>query len=554
MATRRDVLKLGVAGGSALGGAMFFGTQRAKAQLCPPDGTPPVLEVAPSPPATPFRAPLFVMPVNQPVPRSSFNPPPDPHRHQRFSEFPPQKFYRMVESEFRWVYHPDPPYDAGSYSWGFNGITPGPTYHNRYGQPLFTRRINNLPPVGVSKVTWALPSTTIHAHNMHTASESDGIPMDYIDPGEFWDHHYAMFPAGNDPLEKLHTLWYHDHRQDFTAPNVYAGLSGFFLNFDQQDSGDEHDPSPYAWNLPSGRYDVPLMLHDVQFGADGQIIFDNFLTDGWLGDQMTVNRRISPFFEVEARKYRFRLLNGGPSRFYELFLSTGQKFTVLTNDGNFYESPLEQDSLQISVAQRQDVIIDFSRYSPGDQIILYNRLEQTNGRGPTGRLLDPGYPMMRFDVVPRTRPDRSKVPDFFRPQPKIDFGEVRRHRTWVFDYDGGMWTVNGKIFDPNRIDAGIEQGTAEIWTIRNAGSTWSHPIHTHFEEFQIFEKNGRKIRPGSRLDVKKDVISLGPGDEVKFFGRWRDFLGRHVMHCHNVVHEDHAMMIRWDIVPPGQGF
>ena len=99
----------------------------------------------------------------------------------------------------------------------------------------------------------------------------------------------------------------------------------------------------------------------------------------------------------------------------------------------------------------------------------------------------------------------------------------------------------------------IVQGTAEIWTLRNEGNSWVHPIHSHFEEFIILEVNGKPIDKDDVLNSRKDVVSLGPGMEVKFYSRWRDFLGKHVMHCHNVVHEDHAMMIRWDIVPPGEG-
>jgi len=543
-----------LAGGSAIGGSMTFGAGATSAQLCAPDGVPPPLEANPSPPARPFVAPLNVMPVKRPVPRRMLVPPPDGRRHQRFRDFKPQKFYEIVENEFLWQYHPDPPYNNGSPAWGFDGITPGPTYHARYGEPMLVRRYNMLPPIGQGIIPWALPSTTTHMHNAHTASESDGIPTDYIDPGEFWDHHYGNFVAGDDDREKLSTLWYHDHRFDFTAANVYAGLNGFFLLFDEFDTGDENDTSPTAWRLPSGKYDVPLIFHDVLFDENAGVVFDPFNTDGWLGDRFTVNRIIQPFFEVEARKYRFRLLNGGPSRFYEFYLGSGQKFIVLSNDGNMLPEPIEEEALNISVAQRHDVIIDFSQYSPGDQVILYNRLEQTNGRGPTGRMLDPGDAIMRFDVVPAKGPDPSRIPATMRELPPIDMSEVKRERLWVFDYDGGLWTINGKIMDPNRVDAAIEQGSAEIWTFRNAGTTWSHPVHTHFEEFQILEKNGKKIPRGSLLHSRKDVITLGPGDEIKIFGRWRDFLGTHVMHCHNVVHEDHAMMVRWDIVPPGEGF
>jgi FtsP/CotA-like multicopper oxidase with cupredoxin domain len=455
-------------------------------------------------------------------------------------------------------------------------MTPGPTYHARYGEPILVRRVNDLPPVGISKVGFALPSTTSHLHNGHTASESDGNPQDWIDAGEFWDHHYGNFPSGGDPREKLTTLWYHDHRLDFTAANVYAGLAGFYLLFDEQDSGDENDPNPAAWRLPSGKYDVPLLLHDVLFDVTGQVVFNAFLTDGWLGDQVTVNRRIRPYFQVERRKYRFRILNGGPSRFYQLFLSSGTPFIVITGDGNFQPEPVVAESIYLSVAQRVDVVIDFSQYRVGEQIVLQNRLEQTNGRGPSGRLLDPPDGILRFDVIDATGPDPSRVPEYFRPLPPVDLHEVMFQRVWEFDYDGGLWTVNGLVFDPNRIDAGIEQGTAEIWTFRNAGNDWAHPIHCHFTEFLILEVNGKPF-PSTYVQTtnkelikafgvsegvlsvfmggpRRDVATLLPGDEIKVFMRWKDFLGKHVMHCHNVVHEDHSMMIRWDIVEPGKGF
>lgn len=599
MVKRRDVLKLGL----AAGGASLLAAQGALAQdqellkyLCPPDGLPPDLS-KPSPKAESFKAELFVPPIIQPVER--LVPAPDPQSHQRYEEFPPRKFYEIHEREFLWQYHPDPPYDKGTISWGFwaknnrnmpQPMTPGPTYHARYGEPILVRRYNNLPPVGQTQVTFALPSTTTHLHNGHTAAESDGYPMDYIDSGEFWDHHYGNFPSGGDSREKLTTLWYHDHRMDFTAANVYAGLSGFFLLFDEFDSGNENDPNPDAWHLPSGRYDVPMILHDVLFDRNGQVIFNSFNTAGILGDQITINRRIRPRLTVERRKYRFRLLNGGPSRFYQLFLRIGRKrtdshdqrehFDIITGDGNFQPEPVLAESIYLSVAQRVDVVMDFSQFKPGDQVYLLNLLDQTNGQGPSGRLLDPLDPaseIMRFDVVEATGPDPSRVPKKFRPLPPVDLTQVKFHRTWDFDYVGGLWTVNGRVFDENRIDAGIEQGSAEIWTFRNMGNDWAHPIHSHFTEFIILEVNGKplpqtsvqganerfieqfndKADPAIKVFMggpRRDVATLLPGDEIKVFMRWNDFLGKYVLHCHNVIHEDHAMMIRWDIVQPGNGF
>jgi len=623
---RRDALRLGLA---SAGAGLAAHAANAQTQVGPvveidpwgednfpqsglifPDTFEPSILRAPSPPATPFAVPLNIMPVAQPVDPATFDPPVEPARHQRFDDFPPQKFYREVLSEFRWKYHSDAPYgdgtgatgrdgdpDVGSWHWGFNGITPGETYHAFYGEPVIVRRENFLPEVGAGNVTFALPSPTIHLHNAHTASESDGIPQDFFNPGEFWDHHYANFPAGFDGVgEIMNTLWYHDHRLDFTATNVYAGFSGFYLLFDELDSGDETDPNPDAFRLPSGEYDIPLIMHDVQFDQNGQVVWDFFTpspkpkdapidvgnfqgapdsfgpteqqytTNGMVGDMYTVNRIIRPYLDVDRRKYRFRLLNGGPSRLYrvKLYVIPGDgsapyfdEMIALSNDGNLYERPLTLAEVDIWVANRVDVVVDFSRYEAGDRIRFVNNLEiRPDGAGPTGYTVEDitdADGLIEFRPRPGDVADPSRVPDFMRPLPEIDFSEVRRERLFVFDYDNGLWTVNGRLMDPNRVDAAIEQGSAEIWTFRNEGNSWAHPVHTHFEEFQILEKNGKPIEEDDVLRARKDVVQLGPKDEVKFYGRWRDFFGKHVMHCHNVVHEDHAMMIRWDIVPKGEG-
>jgi len=146
-----------------------------------------------------------------------------------------------------------------------------------------------------------------------------------------------------------------------------------------------------------------------------------------------------------------------------------------------------------------------------------------------------------------------------------------KHRVWVFDYMAGLWTINGQVFDHNRIDAEIEQGSGEVWILRNQGKNWSHPIHSHFTEFLLHQVNGTVIRPETIQSTegrrhyefedtetpikvfmggqRRDITTLLPNDEIVIFMRWDDFLGKYIMHCHNVVHEDHAMMIRWDIVP-----
>jgi len=550
--SRRNMLKLGLltAGAGVAASQQVFGAGELVGDLC----TPGDLSLAEDDPGSYdfnlslFADPLPIIPVAEPI-NFPLEPPIDPARHQRYNEFLPQKKYIQVLREFDHQYHGNLPFTTKV--WGFNGNVPGETFHARYGEPILIRRYNQLP---ADHIGFALPSFTTHLHNLHHASESDGMPWDWVDTGYFWDYHHVNTPAGGDPLQKQTTQWYHDHRMDFTATNVYMGLTGFYLLFDNQDTGNENDPSPAAFRLPSGNYDVPMILHDISLGEDGQLYLSQD-TNGFLGRYYTVNRKVTPFLEVEPRKYRFRFLNGGPSRFYELGLRSGELFTVIANDGNLLPKPVTAETIKLSVAQRFDVIVDFSQYQAGASIVLENLMEQLRGEGPTGRKfhIGEGDPVMEFRVVQLTGPDNSRVPDKLRALPKVKLNEVKKERLFKFDYFGGIWTVNGQGFDMDRVDAEIEQGSAEIWTIRNGGTRWEHPVHIHFEEFQILEFNGKPLKESDVNNSRKDVLTLGPGDEVKLFFHFRDFLGCHVMHCHNVVHEDHTMMIRWCIMPPKEG-
>lgn len=475
---------------------------------------------------------------------------------QAYNRFKPVKWYEIFERQndtYSW--HPDLPKQP---LWGFDGIFPGPCIRTKHGEPILVRWHNALPTV--NKLGFGLPSTTTHLHNFHTASESDGFPTDYINAGQFHDSHYTMTCPGwsmgaEDEREMLNTMWYHDHRQDFTAQNTYAGLVGWFLQCDERDSGDENDSNPNAYRLPSGDYDVPIVFADKAFNPNsGLLYFDLFNFDGMLGDKHTANGVIQPYFRVEPRKYRFRFLVGGPSRFYSFKLAIGTPMgaaatmTQITEDGNFLPlGPQPQLYIDVTPAERKDVIIDFSRFPKGSSVFLMNIANQNNGRGPNDRnMLPVGDEVVRFDIVLDSKgPDNSRIPSSFRPAPEINLSEVKAQRTFRFERSGGGWAVNGRIFDANRIDAHVKQNTAEIWTIQNNSGSWSHPIHIHFEEHRILSRNG--IAPPTWERGRKDVIRLHPNEEVKIFMRFRDWTGRYPMHCHNTVHEDHAMMIRWDL-------
>lgn len=500
---------------------------------------------------TPFVDELPLPPVAQPLGRgmplrrAPFDPAPNPAAHQRYDEFRPRKFYDIpiVEAEHR--FHRDLP---PSRVWGYNGVVPGPTFIERYDVPVLVRFRNQLP---ANHIGFGIPSVITHLHNGHVASESDGFPLDFYEPGQYKDHHYPnilagydAFPPRGDEREALGTLFYHDHRLDFTAPNVYRGLSGFYLLFDERDSGNERDTNPRALRLPSGPYDVPLVFNDRSFSADGQLFFDQLDLNGFIGNQYAVNGKIQPYFKVARRKYRFRLLNAGPSRFYEYFLSNGQPFVQIANDGNLLPAPLTRTSVRLGVAERADVILDFSKAQIGDRIFLENRLQQANGRGP-GNVGGTPTQLLRFEVD-RDAEDPSEVPAKMRDLPSYDVSEAVTTRVWNFNAARGAWQINNRLFDSNRIDATVKKGTAEIWDLRTGGG-WSHPIHIHFEEFQVIDRAG--ATPPSEEIARKDIMRLAPGNRARVFLRFRDFTGRYVMHCHNMMHEDHAMMIWFEIVP-----
>src|SRR5215469_1972836 len=341
-----------------------------------------------SPQTRAFVTPLTLMPVAQTV--RSLTPTPTLNPDTAAGEvrsapfqapaidnvrFPvvPSILYNIHQRQFSASHSPDLPAQT---IWGFDDGTgprsPGPTYQAFYGRPQLTRNINSLPSVTqLNNTGFGMPSVTTHLHNGHTPSESDGNPCDFYGPGHFCDQHYpnvlAGFASTNPPTgdinEALSTLWYHDHRVDFTSQNTYKGLVGFYLLFNQFDTGDEGT----GFHLPSyPQFDIPLVFNDKVFDpSTGQLVFDLFNLDGILGDKFLVNGKVQPFLEVQPRRYRFRLLDTGPSRFYEYFLtdlnnlSAQNPFWVIANDGNLLPVPVQVQSVRIGVAERVDIIIDF---------------------------------------------------------------------------------------------------------------------------------------------------------------------------------------------------
>jgi FtsP/CotA-like multicopper oxidase with cupredoxin domain len=459
--------------------------------------------------------------------------------------------------------------------WGFNGITPGPMIVERYGTlgspgngSILVRQRNNLPSINGG---FGLPSVTTHLHNGHTPLESDGFPCFFFTQGQFYDYHYpnvlagvnSTHPGTGDIKEAMHTLWYHDHRIDHTAENTYKGLAGAYILFNEFDTGNENTgfrlPSFGDGQNPLTSFDIYMVFNDKVFDSQtGLLKFDLFNTDGILGDKYLVNGKIQPVLHVSPRRYRFRWLNTGPSRFYQMFVlgpnNTTKSFWQISTDGNLLEKPVQVTSSRFSVAERVDVIVDFTGQA-GKTFFLENRLEQDDGRGPDGNVLAAGQGtkilkiVVDGPVVPDNSIDPATIP---ANQPVYFYGfpntadAPRITRTFRFERGNGQWQVNGKLVGscdaPPRF--AIKRNTVEKWIFQNNSGGWQHPIHMHFEEFQTLSFNGQPpASSGLITRGRKDVFRLEHNVEAQVYFRFRDFVGRFPLHCHNVVHEDHAMMV-----------
>jgi FtsP/CotA-like multicopper oxidase with cupredoxin domain len=620
LTSRRDLLKMGLltAGGmlAAKSGLSARAGQQVQTNNPPSSGqntSPgtnqncvPGNQTA-SPPTRPFVQALPIMPLAQRVSSLTPTPTENPNvgagevRAAPFqaplldsSRFPvvPATLYNIHQRQFNTIQHPDLPVQT---VWGFDDGTgtrsPGPTYQAFYGRPQLTRNINSLPSITEQNNTgFGMASVSTHLHNAHNPSESDGNPCDFYTNGHFCDQYYPNVLAGfnsdhepnGDINESLGTLWYHDHRVDFTSQNTYKGLLGFYCLFNQFDTGNDDT----GFRLPDfPAHDIPLAFADKVYDPEsGQLVFDLFNLDGILGDKFLVNGVIQPFLNVEPRRYRFRLLDVGPSRFYEYFLTdltnlnAQNPYWLIGTDGNLLPHPLQVQSVRIGPAERVDVIIDFRQFA-GKTIYLENRLNQLSGQGPAAIdsrvaaqnsastecsvVLNSSQPailpagagnlLLQFrvsgtavrdeSVDPATNPTFYQLPD--------STAEPRIVRTFKFDRLNGQWSVNGQFMDCTQFRFAVRQNSAEQWLLTNLTGDWTHPIHIHLEEHQILSRN--RAKPTVPADLgRKDVTQLHPNERAQLFFRFRDWLGKYPIHCHNVVHEDHAMMALWHVVPAGQ--
>lgn len=524
-------------------------------------------------------------------------------------------------------FHPSAafPEQAPNSVWTFNGSIPPKLVLGRYGQPILFRHHNRLPADVTQNNGFGIHTISTHEHNGHHGAESDGFTGAYFYPNQFYDYHWPITLAGfrtmnasaTDPKaatpndnntgktnipgdwhETMSTHWFHDHMFSFTSQNVYKGNAAMFNIYSAIDRGAEDVADGVNLRLPSGRagvsggkswgnldYDVNLMVADKAWGPDGQLHFDIFEFDGFLGDVMTVNLTYKPYFEVERRKYRFRILNASVARFFKIALvnaaGQAQAMTQIGNDGNLLPNPVLLTSLdEQGIAERYDVVIDFSRFPLNSKVYFVNLAEHVNGQRVSkdltvaealaGTSLDPCVgKFLEFRVVRNPAlPDVSQVPTTLIPNPNVLALPVARTRLFEFGASAsqpsplsastglGKWGIGtdgaGQLAaDFNRVSAAPRLGTREVWTLRNMGGGWDHPLHIHFEEGQILQRNGSLANVPPTERGRKDVYRLRPGGEVTITMQFRDWGGMFMEHCHNTTHEDNAMLLRWEINPDG---
>jgi spore coat protein A, manganese oxidase len=376
--------------------------------------------------------------------------------------------------------------------------------------------------------------TATHLHGARVPSISDGYPEDWFGPGK---NRLCFYPNHQDAT----ALWCHDHAMGVNRINIFAGLMGWYLLRDEDED---------KLGLPSGKYELPLMIYDRSFDPQGQLYYPNPPDEGawaqeYLGDAMVVNGKVQPYQEVEARKYRLRIVNTANSRFFSLALSNGQSFQVIGSDQGLLPAPVEMKRLVLAPAERTDLVVDFSHL-----------------RGERIQLVSDGLQLMQFRIGKELAEDESRVPRALRAAPRIPEAQAIRTREMTlneFDTANGdamVMLLNRKHWaDP--VTEIVKLDSTEIWSLINLTED-THPIHLHMVRFQILDRQnfatfdylsqekltftGPRIPPAAHEMGWKDVVQCPAGVVTRIIVPFSGYAGRYLWHCHILEHEANDMM------------
>lgn len=515
--TRRQVLLLGGIGAVGAAGALWLpnGTVDAKSISVLPSSEMP----------RPFQTALVLPPVLQPT-ASSIDP----------VDGAPVNYFTVTELAASAAILPR----LKTPILGYNGVFPGPTISVEQGSKTVLRVRNKLP--ATHPLNGHGLATSTHLHGSASLPQYDGYASDVTQPGFYKDYKYTNF-------QPARTLWYHDHGVHYTAQNAYSGLAGQFHL---------HDPRERAL-LPQGAFDVPLTISDAMFAVDGSLGYDDNDHSGLWGDVILVNGKPWPVMKVQKRVYRFRILNASISRSLRPTLSTGAPLVIVGTDGGLMPLSRSVVNYRHAGAERYEVLIDFRNYQTGQRIELRNLSNKNNVD------YDFTNKIMAFDVVgdpvDTSDPTWNTIPGALVASEPMSLTAALATRTrrfrvkrndltnlWTID-DGSWQDVVASGF--TKVVANPTLGATEIWEFENGSGGWFHPMHIHLVDFQILSRNGRAPFPAEM--GPKDVVYVGEGETVRLLMKFGPHQGRYMIHCHNLPHEDHDMMVQFSVGPTPVG-
>lgn len=422
-----------------------------------------------------------------------------------------------------------------------------------------------------------------HFHGVKKVDQlSDGYPEGWRSPNGQTGNQFSVTKptvshnpnAFDQPNNQESTLlWYHDHTLGMTRLNVYAGMAGLYL------LRDDHEMSMINANkLPNGAYELPLVLQDRAFHADGSLAYPDLNPDvltapkvsmvpEFYGDVMVVNGVAWPFLEVEPRRYRFRMLNGSDSRFYTLKLSNNAAIQVIGTEGGFLNAPVSVNTLTIAPGERYDLVLDFSAVN-GQTVTLTN---SANSPFPNGAPVTAGLDdqIMQFRVnQPLSTVPNNPLPTSLRPVPLTPLVPTVATPRQVLlaesvDNNGRILPILGTVTNGilGWMDTVTETPAAnsiETWEIYNS-TVDAHPIHLHGGHFQVVDRQNFSATVGTNLSLSnitlptaavaaagqeqtwKDTVITYPGQVTRIRVKFEN-AGLFVWHCHILEHEDHDMM------------
>ena len=402
--------------------------------------------------------------------------------------------------------------------------------NNSYPGP--TIRVNKGDEFSVLFENQHTEESTIHWHGLLVPEMMDGQPKDAVLPNTSYRYSFPI-------IQRAGTYFYHSHAHHYTAEQVYNGHAGFFIIEDEEEKN---------LGLPSGEFDIPLLIQDRHSVYQPQFVYspsnmDNMI--GYLGDLPLINGTPDAYFEVQKTLYRFRIVNGSNARVYKLAFADNSQFWIISTDGGLKDETIKVDNVLLSPGERIEILFDFAAYSVGETVNLESQFFSSfGGQGSQMNLL-------RFDIV-GSKLSGSSVPQNMPLINYYDYNSVQRTRTFTLSQGmmmgNGMHRINGLTYEINRVDENIPFNELEEWKFINTTVNF-HPMHIHGVLFQVYARNGNTvISPKDK--GWKDTVLVNPNETVQILVKFTDYSGRYLLHCHNLEHEDDGMMLNIEINEP----